>query len=84
MMLFQLTKSKATVLAKATEYIAHLENRNRSLEKENAVLKSRVEAFEILMRSRQATGQRPVPALKNSGGRQLSGIFDGMLKKELC
>jgi hypothetical protein len=44
---------KATVLSKATEYIAHLEKRNKYLVKENAALKSRVDAFEILVMSRQ-------------------------------
>lgn len=45
--------NKATVLSKATEYIAHLEKRNKYLMKENANLKSRVDAFEILVMSRQ-------------------------------
>lgn len=46
-------KPQATVLSKATEYIAHLEKRNKYLAKENAVLKARVDAFEILVMSRQ-------------------------------
>ncbi|KAH8594076.1 helix-loop-helix DNA-binding domain-containing protein [Bisporella sp. PMI_857] len=50
--------NKATVLSKATEYIAHLEKRNKAMQKENAVLKSRVEAFEILMQNRQAQSQQ--------------------------
>ncbi|KAI9743818.1 MAG: hypothetical protein M1818_002552 [Claussenomyces sp. TS43310] len=41
--------NKATVLSKATEYIAHLEKRNRHLSKENTTLKQRIEAFEILL-----------------------------------
>ncbi|KAJ9131722.1 Sterol regulatory element-binding protein 1 [Pleurostoma richardsiae] len=44
--------NKATILGKATEYIAHLERRNRSLAKENAALRSRVEGFEMLVMSR--------------------------------
>jgi hypothetical protein len=40
-------------LSKATEYIAHLEKRNKYLMKENSSLKSRVDAFEILVMSRQ-------------------------------
>jgi hypothetical protein len=59
--------NKATVLSKATEYIAHLEKRNKTLTKENATLKSRVDAFEILIRARQTgntavqnQNQRPV------------------------
>lgn len=50
--------NKATVLSKATEYIAHLEKRNKSLIKENSALKSRVEAFEILMLARQSPNQK--------------------------
>jgi hypothetical protein len=49
--------NKATVLSKATEYIAHLEKRNKYLMKENSSLKSRVDAFEILVMSRQNSGQ---------------------------
>ena len=65
---------KATVLSKATEYIAHLEKRNKTLTKENATLKSRVEAFEILIRARQTgntagqnQNQRPVSRTQQRG-----------------
>jgi hypothetical protein len=44
--------TQATVLSKATEYIAHIERRNKALVKENAELRSRVEAFELLMMAR--------------------------------
>jgi len=44
--------NKATILSKATEYITHLERRNRSLAKENAALKGRVEGLEVLVMSR--------------------------------
>jgi len=44
--------NKATILGKATEYIMHLERRNRMLSKENATLTSRVEGFEMLVMSR--------------------------------
>lgn len=50
--------NKATVLSKATEYIAHLEKRNKYLVKENSALKSRVDAFEILVMSRQQPNQQ--------------------------
>ncbi|KAK0105876.1 hypothetical protein ONS95_004388 [Cadophora gregata] len=46
--------NKATVLAKATEYIAHLEKRNKNLAKENTSLKARLDAFEILVMSSQS------------------------------
>jgi len=62
--------SKATVLSKATEYIAHLEKRNKVIEKENAILKSRVEAFEILIQNHQGQPQR-MPNRTN-GSRQPS------------
>ncbi|KAF4626738.1 hypothetical protein G7Y89_g11419 [Cudoniella acicularis] len=52
--------NKATVLSKATEYIAHLEKRNKYLQKENSSLKSRVDAFEILVMARQTpNGAKP-------------------------
>ena len=44
--------NKATILCNATEYIMHLERRNRNLAKENAALRSRVEGFEMLVMSR--------------------------------
>lgn len=44
--------NKATILSKATEYIAHLERKNRSLVKENSSLRNRVEGFEMLVMSR--------------------------------
>ena len=40
--------NKATVLAKATEYIRHLEKRNKRLHDENDQLKNRLNAFEKL------------------------------------
>ena len=49
--------NKATILGKATEYIVHLERRNRNIERENAALRSRVEGLEMLVMSRGgATG----------------------------
>src|SRR4051812_19105548 len=52
--------NQATVLSKATEYIGHLEKRNKHLQKENASLKSRIEAFEMLLMSQQSQA-RPSP-----------------------
>ncbi|KAI0997304.1 hypothetical protein K3495_g10883 [Podosphaera aphanis] len=43
--------NKATVLSKATEYIYHLEKRNRRLQQENNEVKERLAAFETLFRS---------------------------------
>ncbi|KAL5614282.1 hypothetical protein BROUX41_004392 [Berkeleyomyces rouxiae] len=40
--------NKATILSKATEYISHLEAKNKSLAAENAELKSRVTSLEAL------------------------------------
>lgn len=50
--------NKATILSKATEYIAHLERKNRDLATENAALRNRVEGFEMLVMSRN--GQRGI------------------------
>lgn len=47
--------NKATILSKATEYITHLERKNRNLAKENAALRTRVEGFEMLVLSRGGT-----------------------------
>ncbi|PTD08158.1 Sterol regulatory element-binding protein 1 [Fusarium culmorum] len=44
--------NKATILSKATEYIAHLEKRNRSLAQENTQLRNRMEGFEMMVMSR--------------------------------
>lgn len=51
--------NKATILSKATEYIALLERKNRALAKENTSLRNRVEGFEMLVMSRSGQ-QRPV------------------------
>ncbi|KAI9649257.1 Clr6 histone deacetylase associated PHD protein-2 Cph2 [Ciborinia camelliae] len=51
--------NKATVLSKATEYINHLEKRNKYLQKENVSLKSRIEAFEMLVMSSQTPNGAP-------------------------
>jgi hypothetical protein len=48
--------NKATILSKATEYISHLERRNKNLAKENAVLRDRVQGFEMLVVSSGRTG----------------------------
>ncbi|KAF7560218.1 hypothetical protein G7046_g3940 [Stylonectria norvegica] len=44
--------NKATILSKATEYIAHLEKKNKSLARENNQLRNRVEGFEMMVMSR--------------------------------
>jgi hypothetical protein len=44
--------NKATILSKATEYIAHLEKKNKALARENNQLRNRVEGFEMLVMSR--------------------------------
>jgi len=76
--------NKATVLSKATEYIAHLEKRNKMLLKENSTLKSRVEAFEILMMARQNPQQqqqqskpmqRPLHSRQGSSQRYMDGMM---------
>lgn len=51
--------NKATILSKATEYIAHLEKKNQSLARENGQLRNRVEGFEMLVMTRDSN---PTPA----------------------
>lgn len=46
--------NKATILSKATEYIAQLERRNRNLETENGALRGRMEGLEMMIMGRQA------------------------------
>lgn len=66
--------NKATILSKATEYISHLEKRNAFLTKENAGLKARVDAFEILlMSSRQAQQQQVQQQVMQFQAQQGSG-----------
>ncbi|KAK0742333.1 hypothetical protein B0T21DRAFT_283020 [Apiosordaria backusii] len=53
--------NKATVLAKATEYIRHLEKRNNRLIDENSSMQARIAAFEKLFMAGAMTGQLPNP-----------------------
>lgn len=52
--------NKATVLAKATEYIRHLEKRTKRLAEDNASMKARIAAFEKLFLS-GSMGMNPAP-----------------------
>ncbi len=52
------------VLSKATEYINHLEKRNKRLQEENAEQKARLAAFETLFRS-GSMGFNPAPPMGN-------------------
>ncbi|KAH8593371.1 hypothetical protein B0O99DRAFT_688586 [Bisporella sp. PMI_857] len=52
--------NKATVLSKATEYIHHLEKRNKRLQEENAYMKGRIDAFEKLFMA-GSLGLNPAP-----------------------
>ncbi|KAH6719333.1 hypothetical protein BKA61DRAFT_630021 [Leptodontidium sp. MPI-SDFR-AT-0119] len=56
--------NKATVLSKATEYINHLEKRNKRLQDENGEQKARLAAFETLFRS-GSMGFNPAPPMNN-------------------
>ncbi|KAH7330400.1 hypothetical protein BKA65DRAFT_509341 [Rhexocercosporidium sp. MPI-PUGE-AT-0058] len=56
--------NKATVLSKATEYINHLEKRNKRLQDENVEQKARLAAFETLFRS-GSMGFNPAPPMNN-------------------
>ncbi|TVY92221.1 Sterol regulatory element-binding protein, partial [Lachnellula willkommii] len=57
--------NKATVLSKATEYIAHLEKRNKRLQEENVEQKARLAAFETLFRS-GSMGFSPTPPMSSA------------------
>ena len=71
---------QATVLSKATEYIAHLEKRNKYLVKENAALKSRVDAFEILVMARQPQQQQSVKReQRRQSGMNVPGMSVGQM-----
>lgn len=61
--------NKATVLSKATEYIAHLEQRSKALRQENNALKARIDAFEIMVPARQgvASKQNAAMEIKQAG-----------------
>jgi hypothetical protein len=52
------------ILSKATEYIGHLEKRNKRLQEENAEQKQRLAAFETLFRS-GSMGYNPSPPIQN-------------------
>lgn len=75
--------NKATVLAKATEYIRHLEKRTKRLQDENDQLKNRLAAFEKLatmgsMNSlQQGNGQRGAGG--GPGGGLMSRLMVGSL-----
>lgn len=75
--------NKATVLAKATEYIRHLEKRTKRLQDENDQLKNRLAAFEKLANMgpmnnmQQNNGQRGVGG--GPGGGLMSRLMVGSL-----
>ncbi|KAK4660700.1 hypothetical protein QC762_121400 [Podospora pseudocomata] len=53
--------NKATILAKATEYIMQLERRNLGLETENNALRGRMEGLEMLLMSRGGPQPQQLP-----------------------
>jgi len=57
--------NKATILSKATEYIAQLERRNRGLETENNALRGRMEGLEMMLMSRG--GMAPPNGMASNG-----------------
>ncbi|KAG0645140.1 Processed sterol regulatory element-binding 1 [Hyphodiscus hymeniophilus] len=70
--------NKATILSKATEYIAHIERRNKILTKETAALKSRIEAFEILMMAQEPPPPPQQPRNSRIQSRQPNNPMYGM------
>ena len=77
--------NKATVLAKATEYIRHLEKRNKRLQDENDQLKNRLNAFEKLATMGGTMGLHSQQGPHAGGGRggQSGGPGGGGLMSRL-
>ena len=71
--------NKATVLAKATEYIRHLEKRNKRLLEENDQLKNRLNAFEKLA-TMGGVGLQSQPGHPGRGG-QAGGPGGGLMSR---
>ena len=60
-----ISSDSTQVLSKATEYINHLEKRNKRLQEQNAEQKARLAAFETLFRS-GSMGFNPAPPMANA------------------
>jgi hypothetical protein len=60
-----ISSDSSQVLSKATEYINHLEKRNKRLQEENAEQKARLAAFETLFRS-GSMGFNPAPPMASA------------------
>lgn len=54
--------NKASILSKATEYIHHLETRNRKLDKENVALKARMRKLERMIEQNATTSMHGAPS----------------------
>lgn len=73
--------NKATVLAKATEYIRHLEKRNKRLHEENEQLKNRLNAFEKLAMGGGMNPQLQHPGAAGPRGPQAGGPGGGLMSR---
>lgn len=73
--------NKATVLAKATEYIRHLEKRNKRLQDENDQLKNRLNAFEKLATMGGNMGLQAPPGHPGNRGGPVNGPGGGMMSR---
>ncbi|TGZ81596.1 hypothetical protein EX30DRAFT_249864 [Ascodesmis nigricans] len=73
--------NKATVLAKATEYIRHLEKRNKRLHEENDQLKNRLNAFEKLAMGGGMNPQLQHPGVNGPRGPPTGAPGGGMLSR---
>lgn len=71
--------NKATVLAKATEYIRHLEKRSKKLQDENEHLKNRLSAFEKLATMGGAMAGPGRTGSTGPGGGLMSRLMVGSL-----
>lgn len=77
--------NKATVLAKATEYIRHLEKRNKRLQEENDKLNNRLNTFEKLATMGGNIRMQPQPSLNGARGTApgsgVSGAGGGLMSR---
>lgn len=73
--------NKATVLAKATEYIRHLEKRNKRLQDENDQLKNRLNAFEKLATMNVPGGMGLQPGQPGNRGGQAGAPGGGLMSR---
>lgn len=76
--------NKATVLAKATEYIRHLEKRTKRLQDENDQLKNRLDAFEKLANMGSMNNIQQGGGQRGAGGGPGGGLMSRLMVGSLA